>query len=553
MQLVHGAAARRLHDVGERYYSDEPSVADEEERRLALVGELFFKLLLHAAVKAELLHQLSVAAADERAVDFSPYALARLLREIGDGLHGQFILRRFRSYRLAERMARIFFKRRRERQELLRAHIRTMKHVRHGWLAARYRTSFVEDDGLYVVRRLERLGGFYQDSVRRAAPRAYHDRRRRSEAERAGTRNYQHRDGDRKRELDALARYQPSRRGDERYNDDDRHENAAYLVRELSDRGLRARRLVHKPHYLRERRLVADARRAHFEIPGLDRRRAYQLVARLLLDRYALARYRRLVDRGVALRQHAVDRHGLAGAHHDGLALLNLFDRNFSLDAAANDESRLWREVHQLVDCVRSAPLRASLEELPHRDERQYHARRLEIKVHREHAHHLEVSVAEAECDFIERVHAVDESRARAESDKRIHIRRTVRQRRKADAEELKVDEHDGNGQQEQRQRENHSVLRPVEKRRKRPAHHVPHRNIEKRHGEYDRGHKPPPYLLVFQLRYIHGRRRGLSPRPGAPLLLAQRSAVPGLHDRLDDSLRSQHGLVVFDGHAVLQ
>ncbi len=159
-----------------------------------------------------------------------------------------------------------------------------------------------------------------QDAVLRADAGADHDGGRRRKAEGAGARDHQDRDGMQDRRLPAMARDQPAGDGHHRDHQHHRHEHRADLVDQALDRRLRALRLRHHAHDAAQHRFRADRGHAHQQQPIAVDRAADHMVALLHIHRPAFAGQQRLIDRGAALRHHAIRRDAGARLHHQQVA-----------------------------------------------------------------------------------------------------------------------------------------------------------------------------------------------------------------------------------------
>jgi hypothetical protein len=89
----------------------------------------------------------------------------------------------------------------------------------------------------------------------------------------------------------------------------DRHEDPADPIGQPLDRRLGTLGSADQVHDLGQRRVAPDPRRPEQERAVAVHRGADDLIARALVDRQRLAGEHRLVDRGVALDDAAVDRH----------------------------------------------------------------------------------------------------------------------------------------------------------------------------------------------------------------------------------------------------
>ena len=441
------------------------------------------------------------------------------------------------------------FKRRRDREQRLFIR-RAADKIGHNGPALRDGAGLVEHDRVDAVRRFQRFGRLDEDAIHRAAARADHDGRGGCKAQCAGAADDQHRNADGEREFHAVPRQEPRGRRDDGDCDDHGDKHAAHLVGELGDGGLGARGLVHKAHDLGKGGIVADLRCAHLEVAGFVDRRADDAVADLLLDGDALARQRGFIDRGRALEHQAVHGDALARLDDQLVAELHLLDGDDALRAVTLDRRGLGRKVHELGDRVGGLALGARLHGLAHGDERQDRAGGLEVQLHHIGVHHVHVHLAEADADLIDGINAVDDGGAGAEGDERIHVRRALPQRPKADNVVLAVDIDDGEQQQKLREGEGHRVLHAEEARRQRPAHHVPHREVEEGNGKNEREGEALFHAAVGLLR---GAGAALFHGGSTAGLCVQGRAVARLFDRGDDLRGRELRFVVFHDHAVFQ
>ena len=422
----------------------------------------------------------------------------------------------------------------REAQQLLRRDALRWEDVRHLRLAGRDRAGLVERDNFDAARLLEARRRLEQDAVLRAEAAAHHDGDRCREAERTRAADDEHRNAARQRVANRLPDQEPHDRRHKRDPDDRRDEHAGHFIRDLRDWRFRRRRVGDHLDDLRERRVLADARRAAAEEAGLVDRRGRDRVARRLVRRDALAGQRRFVDRARALEHHAVHWDALARPHNKYIVPLHLFDRHGDLLPVADNGGRLRRELHQAFQCIRRLALRSRFEHFTDRDERQNHRRGLKIEVH--HVVHDGVHVAahlraghREQC-----VGAVHECRRRAKGDQRVHIRRAVPQALEAADEKFLVDDHDDDRQQQLCQTHRHVVV--IVEARQRPApHHVPHREVHQYDQKSDRPDEPPLQRgrrMILERLFVLRHARGLLRHA----LFAR--AVARLLHRTDDGLR---------------
>jgi hypothetical protein len=239
------------------------------------------------------------------------------------------------------------------------------------------------------------------------------------------------------------------------------------------------------------------------------------VIARLLLGRDRLSGDHRLVDRRAALEHDAVDRHLLAGAHAQPVAGLHGVERHVGLGAVRGDPARRRRgHAEELPDRgARGAP-RAQLEHLAEQDQRDDHARGLEVGADR--------AVVHAER---RRKRARDERGGEAvaerdrdpEPDQREHVEAAVRERlREPDVERPRGPRTHGQGERE---------LEPDARaaRRDRDADHLAHRDREQRQRERRRDPEPPRHVAQLGIRPGLERRHARLERHAADRAAARR------------------------------
>ena len=116
---------------------------------------------------------------------------------------------------------------------------------------------------------------------------------------------------------------------------------------------------------MREHGVAPDLLGAHHEAARLVQRAADDLGASLLGGRHRLACYHRLVKRGAALDEHAIDRHLLARSHPQPVAGNDMLERNLLVRAILpNPPRRFRREVEERADRTRGLLARAQFEHL---------------------------------------------------------------------------------------------------------------------------------------------------------------------------------------------
>ena len=251
----------------------------------------------------------------------------------------------------------------------------------------------------------------------------------------------------------------------------------------------------------------------------------------------------------MAVEDHAVDGHVLAGMDSELVADLHAFDRHDSLGAVSKQRGGLGSQFHQTFEGVGGASLGTGLEHFADGDQRQDHGRRLEIELVQimrrrgRVAPRLRAGHQEQSRD------AVGERRRRAERHQRVHIGHAVHQPLEAAGEKLLVDQHDDGRQDHLRQSRGDRIA--LEERRQRPApHRMPHGKVHQRPQEAQRREKAAferRSFAVFQRLLVFGQlRRGGGLRARA----LERGAVARLFHGFDDR---RFGRRSFHAHGIGQ
>ena len=487
LKLLHGLRAVLLDDVGHGNHAQQAAVFGEEQRGPALSGQRFgltHERVRHGNLRGDVFH----AAAKE---GFSVYAGGQAVSGEGGeilrfgGLHAVFL--GMLQHGAGQRMLALLFKGRGEAHKLLRGHAVRGQDVGDSGLAGGDGAGLVERDNLRAAGLLERDGGFEEDAVFRAHAAADHDGDRGRKAERARAADDQNGDAAGQREADGLAGQQPYDGRNDGDGDDHGHEHAGHAVGHLRDGRLGRGGVADHADDLGQGGILADAGGLALDEARLIDRRGGNRVARFLVDRDALAGERGFVDCGMALEHHAVDRDVLARADDKHIALFDLLDRHGLLGSVYEDGRRFGRELHEGSEGVGGLALGARLEHFADGDEGQNHGGGFEVELMHEVHGMFEIACRLRAGHGKERIEAVDERRARAEGDQRIHIGRAVDHALDSGNEELLVDEHDDGGEDHLNEADGDRIV--VEERRQRPApHRMAHGHIHEHGEEAERG-----------------------------------------------------------------
>jgi hypothetical protein len=176
------------------------------------------------------------------------------------------------------------------------------------------------------------------------------------------------------------------------------------------DRGLRSLGTLDQPADLTEDGPLPDPRRLEDERARRHEGAAEDRVRRPLVDRHRLAREHRLVDRGQALTNHAVDRDLLPRPNANEVPHHHVVDRDPRLGVAAQDRCLFCSELEEASQRAGRPALGPVLEVLPEQQERD------------DDPGDLEIDVAARE----QGIDRIAERRQGAEGDERVHVRGPV-------------------------------------------------------------------------------------------------------------------------------
>ena len=270
-----------------------------------------------------------------------------------------------------------------QRQQRLARHARGRQCIDHDRTADRQRAGLVEGDDGDPVRDLERLGVLDEHAVTGRDAGARHDRGRGREAERARAGDHQDRDRRDHRGLDAAAGEQPAGQGGGGDHKHDRYEYRRDTVHDPLDRRLRRLGVFDHPDDPSQHCFGADCTDLEHDAPRSVDRAADQPVARMARYRQGLAGQHRLVDLGVALVQHAVDREPLAGQHHHPVADGDARQGHDPLVAVLEPSGRVGPQRLQRPDRLGRAAPCPGLQVLAEQHQCDHHGRAFVVQVGR--------------------------------------------------------------------------------------------------------------------------------------------------------------------------
>ena len=208
-------------------------------------------------------------------------------------------------------------------------------------------------------------------------------------------------------------RHEPDHEGPDRNDDHGRYEVARHLVGKLLDRRLRCLRLLDQLDDLGKHGVGAHPSGSHPKCPRLVDGGSDHGIAHPLADRDRLAGDHRLVNRGVAVDDLAVDRDPLPRSHCDNVPRHNLGDRDLGLHTVADEASGTRLQADQLADRLPGPGLRSDLDQPAKHDQSDDHADCLEVNA---------AQVGRKEAGRQGDQQAVGEGGGGADSYKRVHL-----------------------------------------------------------------------------------------------------------------------------------
>ena len=408
--FTHSLFACGFHLICDGNHAEQLTAPCEEQRRFTLLGQFFSFRFENTQVDSSLVHHGRIAAECFGSFCHTRQTSARDLTEV---LYGQLVallLFGIIANRSCQRMLAFLFEPVCQHEQIALFDSFRRNNIGDFRCALRDGARLVEHHGRDVVRILKRFGTLDENTLLGATTSSDHDSCWSRKPERTRTADDEHRDAMHDGLGDVHARNdKPNDENNNRYCYDHRHEHAAYTVGQAFDRRFRTRCIVNELNDMRERSIVAHVHGAHLEVASGVDCRTCDFVARNLVHRHALPRERRFVDDPVPFEHDAIDGHALAGAYHKHVTHLNALDGNLLFSAViGNDRSRLGRKVHKRCDGVCCAALRTRFEVFSKRDERENHARALEIQIHGCHMRFMQLARPKRDAHVVQLRDAID-------------------------------------------------------------------------------------------------------------------------------------------------
>ena len=224
-------------------------------------------------------------------------------------------------------------------------------HGHDAGLRERQRSGLVKRRARNARETLQRVAFAHEEAVLRRVADGGHDRRRRREHERTRTEHDEHRN-----RAERLAGREPHRKSrGKRRSDDPRRPS----VRQTHHASLPRVCGLHETDHALQRTIRPVARRDEVERAETVHGAARHGVPRPLVLRHRLAGHRRLVERGVAVRNRSVSRNGFARKNSDPVPGADLVRGNHALRSILRDDPRhAGRERHETLDPAPGAPHR---------------------------------------------------------------------------------------------------------------------------------------------------------------------------------------------------
>ena len=280
-------------------------------------------------------------------------------------------------------MLRGVLQRTREAQQLGTVHTGFGDHICQGHLAAGDGTGLVEHDGIDLAGGLQHLWALDEDAHLRPAAGADQQRGRSRESQRAGAGDNEHGDRCGERGGDGESGSQPGAEGDERDDDDDRHEHAGDRVSQTLHLGLASLRILDELRHLRKLRVRTDTGRPHDKAAARVDGGTGDRVALADLDRYGLAGEHGGVHRGGAGDHDAVGGDLLTRTNDELVADLEVRGGDLHLNAVAEHGDFLRAELQEGAQRGPGLAFGALLEVAAGEDEHRHARANFEIDVRR--------------------------------------------------------------------------------------------------------------------------------------------------------------------------
>ena len=175
------------------------------------------------------------------------------------------------------------------------------EYVRHDRFPFRQRSRLIQHNGVDLVGNFQTFRRFYQNAVFCALARADHDGGRCGKPQRTGAGNDEYGNTDGKRKSKGLPQHQPDDGGKHCDADDNGHEHAADLIRQLRNGGFGGAGFFYQRDNLRKCRIIPDTCCLHFEIAAFVYSCANDGIAGLLFYGNGFACNRAFIHSGKAL------------------------------------------------------------------------------------------------------------------------------------------------------------------------------------------------------------------------------------------------------------
>ena len=395
-----------------------------------------------------------------------------------------------------QRMLGFSFQRVSSRKEFFLADAFGRNDVRHFRTAGRNRACLIQGNDLDLACVFKILARLKKDAVLGAHAVSDHDGNRCCQAQCAGAGNDEYADCVFKSSRRISTEEFPDDEYDDGNPDDGWNKDSGYFICNARNRRFRSSCIAHHVDDLGECRIFTDTRcfdadeACRIDCCGADS------IACSLVDRNGFAGQGRCIDGRLAFYDFPVDRNGFARFDDEDIARLDLADTDSHDHAVPLDIRRLRRKFHKPLQSIGRTSLGERFQKLSDGNQGRNHGRRLKVKLpavkhinrfplHRKVRH------------LVEDGERPQEGNARAESDKRIHIRRSLEEGTETGREECTVHEHDN-------QRKNHlrdakpDVISIQEGRNRKSQHIVSHGKVHEDGQEYEREDKS-----LLQLRRL--------------------------------------------------
>ena len=492
LQLLHSTCGVLLQGVRS---CDSAQINALRSGKIQRCFSLGGKLRIFRHLHMLLCHQPAVSAEADLAIHLCPDPKARQRFKI-TGCRQRDPLG-FCQDRLGEGMLGFLLQSRSDAQKLLTHHL-SGKDVSHSGYTGGQRAGLIQHHRIHIMKMLQRRTVFEQYAHAGAPAGTHHDGYRGRKPQSAGAGYDQHGNGRRQGKFQIPRSDQPGDKYHRCDTHDHRHENARDLIRKSCNGCLGAAGFLHHTDHLGKCGILSHFIRTEYKITlGIDGGSRYGISGKLL-HRNTFTCQSALIHRGSSFHHGAVHGDAPAGTDHDQISYPDLLRRDHALLSVTQDTGRFRAKIHQSPDGVAGLTLGTAFQKFTQSDQREDHGSGFKVQIFPVMLQGLPITMAHGIGHHEQGCDAVDQRRAGADRDKRIHIGAAVPQGLQPSGIIDPVEDHRRQGQHKLQQRRHQGVFSSVIPGRHREPHHMPHGKIHQNRQEGKAADDPHFHLLTF-------------------------------------------------------